>query len=251
MKEKLKSLLRKVYLEGVAKELFQFFHRVSWNFKRHFGRVDRKIVDEYLSKNTSRKLHIGCGDNVREGWLNADYFPTNPDILHLDATHTFPFRDNEFDYVFSEHMIEHVSYSQGEKMLSESYRVLRPGGKLRISTPDMAFLVGLYGSSKSDVQNKYIRWATDRFIKSAPFYGDVFVINNFVRNWGHQFIYDESSLRASIEKVGFSTIIRCELNDSADDALRCLENEKRMPEGFLKLESITFEATKADSRTTP
>src|SRR4030095_12453732 len=132
-----------------------------------------------------------CGDHLLDGWLNADLFPRSAMVLHLDATGPFPFGDEEFDYVFSEHMIEHISYAQGLHMLSECYRILRKNRKIRISTPNLAFLIDLYKERKSDLQNEYIKWATDEFISFAPGYTDTFVINNFVRDWGHRFIYDE------------------------------------------------------------
>ena len=84
---------------------------------RKFRHVDRNIVANYLSQNNVRKLHIGCGSHILPGWLNSDYFTRSSDILHLDATRPFPFNDDEFDYIFSEHMIEHISYSQGFRQL--------------------------------------------------------------------------------------------------------------------------------------
>ena len=40
-------------------------------------------------------------------------------------------------------MIEHLKYSDGQNMLKESFRVLKPKGKIRISTPDLQFLIDL------------------------------------------------------------------------------------------------------------
>lgn len=141
-------------------------------------------------------------------------------------------------------MIEHVSYSNGLSMLMECHRVLKNNGKIRISTPNLQFLVDLYRPDKSELQKEYIKWATDNFFKDAPYYDDTFVINNFFQQWGHLFIYDEKTLQATLEKAGFTDIQRCELNESQNEHLKNLENEKRMPEGFLKLESLTLEGTK-------
>ncbi len=248
MKKLAKYILRKIYLDAFARELFQNLRttkkHISWHFNRKFGRVDKVIIGCYFAKNEIRKLHIGCGGNILSGWLNTEVFPYSDNILHLDATDTFPFENDMFEYVFSEHMIEHISYSNGLRMLSECHRILRNNGKIRISTPNLQFLNDLYRDSKSELQMEYIKWATDNFIKSAPYYDDTFVINNFVRCWGHLFIYDEKTLRSSLERAGFSKIIRCDLNESRGEALRNLENEKRMPKGFLRLESFTLEGTK-------
>lgn len=190
-------------------------------------------------------LHIGCGGNIIDGWLNSDFKPVSDNILHLDATKRFPFENDIFDYIFSEHMIEHISYINAFVMLSECQRVLRNNGKIRISTPNLQFLIDLYQGNKTKLQIEYIKWATDRFVKYSLYPDDTFVINNFVRDWGHLFIYDEKTLRSLLERAGFTKITKCNLNESEHEPLRNLENIKRMPEGFLQLESLTLEATKS------
>jgi predicted SAM-dependent methyltransferase len=218
-------------------------HFLSSNV-RHLRHVDKRLVDDYHKRAPVRKLHIGCGSNVISGWLNADYYPKSPNILHLDATRPFSLLESRsFDYVFSEHMIEHVPYRAGSQMIAECYRILKPDGKLRISTPDLSFLIDLYRSDKSELQQQYVAWASSR-INWAPYQDETFVINNFVRNWGHSFIYDEKTLRAMMEAAGFKNVSRCGLAHSDDETLCSLENEKKMPEGFLQLESLTLEAIK-------
>ena len=248
MRKFAKHILKKVYLDGFVRGLLQNWrttkHLILWRFKRELGRIDRTIIESYFAEQEIRKLHIGCGENILKDWLNSDFFPNSDSVLHVDATETFPFENDELDYVFSEHMIEHISYSNGLSMLCECHRILRNNGKIRISTPNLPFLIDLYKDDKSELQKEYIKWATDKFIKSATHYDDTFVINNFVRDWGHLFIYDEKTLRFSLERAGFKNIIRCDLNDSRNEALRNLENEERMPKGFLALESLTLEGTK-------
>ena len=244
MRELVKQVLKKVCLDGVARELRRTSRRIWWHWKRRFGRLDDEIMKRYLSTHEIRKLHIGCDDHILNGWLNADLFPRSAMVLHLDATEPFPFGNEEFNYIFSEHMLEHISYSQGLQMLSECYRILKKDGKIRISTPDLAFLIDLYKEEKSDLQKEYIKWATVRPIAFVSCNDVAFVINNFVRAWGHKFIYDEKTLYASLKKSGFTRVTRCELNESEEEALQNLENEKRMPEGFLKLETMTLEGTK-------
>jgi predicted SAM-dependent methyltransferase len=216
-------------------------------YKKGTGRVtsiDRAIIQSYFAERNIRKLHIGCGESILDGWLNSDLFQHSSSILHLDATDVFPFANDTFDYIYSEHMIEHISYSHGLAMLRECNRVLKNNGTIRISTPNLQFLIDLYRNNKSELQMEYIKWATDTYIETAPYYDDTFVINNFVRCWRHAFIYDEKTLRSSLEKAGFAKIIRCDLNESEHETLRNLENEERLPKGFLKLESVTLEGTK-------
>jgi predicted SAM-dependent methyltransferase len=189
-----------------------------------------------------RKLHIGCGSNLLEGWVNTDLEPTSSRVTALDATKPFPFESNSFDYVFSEHMIEHINYIEGVNMLSECNRVLKPRGRIRISTPNLQFLIELYRDPDKDIHRRYAAWAIPKFSSWAPTGGAAFVVNNFVRAWGHKFVYDEASLTASLLMTGFFKIRRLVLNASEDTELQGLEYADRLPPGFLELETMTLEA---------
>ncbi len=240
MKELIKTYLRAIYIDKIVRKS----KTIAFNISRKFTGTDRKIIKDYFNNNRIRKLHIGCGKVSLNGWLNSDYLPESKKILRLDATKPFPFKNNEFDYVFSEHMIEHVYYQQGLKMLSECFRVLNPKGKLRISTPDLSFLIDLYRSDKSELQVEFIKHCTDKTIKYAPYYEDTFVINNYMRAWGHKFIYDEKTLRFLFEKLGFIEITKFNVCESEDVALQNLENVSRKPPGLIGLESFVLEGMK-------
>jgi predicted SAM-dependent methyltransferase len=208
---------------------------------------DAKTVAAYLGANVVRKLHIGCGVHVLAGWLNTD-FVRSRDVLYLDATRPLPFGNAQFDYVYSEHMIEHITFAEGQRLLKECWRILKPGGRLRIATPDLMFLFGLCRDHKSSVQSQYIEWSVQHFVPEAPVPSEAFVINNFFRDWGHRFIYNEDVLCDSMDAAGFVNILRCELNASDDAQLRNLEHESRLPRGFLELETFVLEGTKPAAR---
>jgi predicted SAM-dependent methyltransferase len=246
MIDRIKQVLKKFHLYLLISGALDVVRFLIYSAKRGFGLVDRQTISAYIKQHEIRKLHVGCGNNVLDGWLNSNYYPEASHILHLDATESFPMGNDEFDYIFSEHMIEHISHADGLLMLNECFRLLKPDGKIRISTPNLLFLVDLYKPDKSALQLEYIKWATDRFIPNVGAHEDTYVINNFVRDWGHSFIYDEKTLRLSLEKAGFTNITKCELNQSDRDVFRNLENESRLPPGFLKLETISLEGTKSN-----
>ena len=216
-----------------------------WYLAHRFGMWDRKLAERYILQSQVRKLHLGCGWNLLPGWLNVDYLPERRGALYLDARRPFRFRGETFDYIFSEHMIEHMSYHDGLNMLAECYRILKRGGRIRIATPNLAFLIGLYRDDKSFLQQEYITWANRTFVKDAPEGNEVFVINNFMRDWGHMFIYDENTLKTAMRNARFTEIVRYDLRQSGDDALCNLESLARIPIRFLELETITLEGTKA------
>ena len=238
MKTAVRDFLMRLGLYSIIRRLFG---TAKWFLR------DRRIIRVYLSSRKINKLHLGAQHNLLQGWLNSDLYPYRRDVIHLDATKLFPFDHCVFDYVFSEHMIEHITYPEGLNMLKECHRILKPGGKIRIATPDLLFLVKLYRPDKTPLQRAYIEWSIDAHnIQSAGSYEDTFVINKFVRDWGHTFIYDERVLRLALEQVGFTNVVRRELHESEDEELKGLENEERMPDGFLALETMVLEATKPE-----
>lgn len=207
--------------------------------------VREKMIKKYFASHHIRKLQIGCGANILHDWLNSDIDPVNKGVLSLDARKKFPFRDSSFDYVFSEHLIEHLEYREGGDMICECYRVLRPGGKIRIATPNLRFLIELYNSERTDLQNRYICWAAETFVPHAVIHRDVFVINNFFRNWGHKFIYDFNTLKHVMESEGFINIERFDPKRSTDTNLKSLESHGRhIGEEFNNLETFVVEGLK-------
>ncbi|MEI8350450.1 MAG: methyltransferase domain-containing protein [Candidatus Omnitrophota bacterium] len=205
--------------------------------------IDKKLVAAYTGQHSVKKIHLGCGDHELCGWLNTDSSPL-PKVVYLDATKTFPFPDGTFDYVFSEHLIEHMNYAKGLHMLSQCYRILKPGGRIRIATPDLGFLIALCATNLSGLQQQYIKWMMDTYMPEVVQYDAVFVVNYFFRNWEHCFIYDEKTLRWVLEHSGFTAIARHNVGSSQVQELKGIENQARMPAGFLALETIVLEAVK-------
>lgn len=217
--------------------------RCFWSIYGVITSRDKRAFQSYIQTHKAHKLHLGCGSNYLEGWFNTDLYPDSK-RTHLNATKRFPFPDNSFDFIFSEHMIEHIPYVGGHTMLSECFRVLKPGGTLRIVTPDMTFLLDLYQNRKEGVNKRYIDWSCDIFIKDSAPRHPVSVINNFYRDWGHQYIYDYDVIHSTFEEIGFNNIQKLALNQSTHPELCGLEHEKRSPEGFLELESMIIEGKK-------
>jgi predicted SAM-dependent methyltransferase len=205
--------------------------------KRVLGLVRRRRqIERYLGEHEVRKLHLGAGEHPRPGWLNTDLhdYGRPEELVYLDARRPFPLPDASFDFVFSEHMLEHLSYAEGLQCLRECLRVLRPGGRIRIATPSLERLVRLYGSELTDVQRRYLHWAVDSFVPEtdAPLPG--FVVNNFMHAWGHRFVYDRDTLHYALEAAGFV--------DVEDGRVGELEQHLQNEPEFNEYETIVLEA---------
>ena len=162
-----------------------------------------RIIERYLTENETRKLQLGAGDNVLPGWLNTDLhgYRRADELVLLDVRKPFPLPNASFDFVYTEHMIEHLTWTEGQSCLRECLRVLRPGGTIRLATPSLERLLGLYRGG--EVAEHYLRWAVQTLEPEVDAALPGIVINNFFHSWGHRFIYDPGTLEHALTTAGF------------------------------------------------
>jgi predicted SAM-dependent methyltransferase len=201
-------------------------------------------VELYLERHPVRKLHLGAAENVRPGWLNTDLhgYGRGEELLYLDARKQFPLPDASFDFVFSEHMIEHLTYADGQRCLRECSRVLRPGGRIRVATPSLERLAALYHGEPTELQRRYVGWAVDTLAPETDARLPGVVINNFFRSWGHRFIYDPQTLRHALTAVGFVDIEECRVGESSHEELAGLERHLAEEPELNEYETFVLEA---------
>ena len=214
--------------------------------KKIYYKIERnKVIRKYLINNKIRKLQLGSNISQIDGWLSSDLIPTNKKCIYLDVTVKFPFKNAEIDYIYCEHLIEHLNWEDGIKMLQESFRVLRPGGVIRIATPDLKAIINLYDEN-NPLAKAYIKWVKDMFIKWVNSYNPGFVINTLFRNWNHQFLYDEDTIKIALQNAGFSDIKRVMYYQSDDSNLHNLEQHDKNVGNFemIVFETMIYEARK-------
>jgi predicted SAM-dependent methyltransferase len=206
------------------------------------GRHER--IAAYLQQHPVPKLHLGGGEHVQPGWLNTDLhdFRRKDAVVYLDARRPFPLPEASFDFVFSEHMLEHLTYAEGRRCLRECFRVLRPGGRIRVATPSLEQLAHLYDADTGDVQRRYVRWALDSFVPEADAELPGFVLNNFMHAWGHRFVYDRQTLRHALEAEGFVDVEEQRVGESGEPALAGLERHLSAEPEFNEYETLVLEA---------
>ncbi len=168
------------------------------------------------------RLHLGAFDQIFPGWINTDITPhlliaripglallmaklgVMPDyrlaqhkagifcqLRYLDVRKRFPFRDGSVSYIYSSQMLEHLRQEDAMRCMSECYRVLKPGGVLRIHVPDLDGMIAQYDPNDPD------SWLHEFFALYSK--GD----KN--RHWWH---YNELSLRQRLLSLGFKECCR-------------------------------------------
>jgi predicted SAM-dependent methyltransferase len=201
-------------------------------------------IDVYLEQHVVRKLQLGAAENIRPGWLNTDLhgYGRGDDLVYLDVRKRFPLPDASFDFVFSEHMIEHLPYAEGQACLRECFRVLRPGAGIRIATPSLQRLAALYSAEPTDVQRRYVDWAVDTLRPEVAVRLPGVVVNNFFRSWGHRFIYDPETLRHALTSAGFVDVQECGVGESSHPELAGLERHLAEQPELNDYETFVLEA---------
>jgi len=89
-------------------------------------------------------LNLGCGDTHHPDWVNVDFTPRRPDVLGYDLSREIPFPDNTFSTVYHSHLLEHMPKRTALPFLRECFRILRPGGVLRLAVPDLEGIARAY-----------------------------------------------------------------------------------------------------------
>jgi SAM-dependent methyltransferase len=86
-----------------------------------------------VSERAERKLNLGCGHDIRSGWVNLDKANLpGVNVVHDLQKLPLPFADGHFDHIYAKDVLEHLEYIP---LLAELHRVLRTGGTLTIQVP--------------------------------------------------------------------------------------------------------------------
>ena len=176
-----------------------------WHYIR---RAPSKFRKMFLAERAER-VHVGSGDVHLEGWINVDNVRYPGVDRIIDVTYGLPFRDVRF--LFAEHFIEHLGYSEAMYFLLECRRVLRDDGVLRLTTPSLDWV-----------------WETHYRRKDMK---DCFEANRAFRAWGHQFLYNFDTLESTLHAAGFDRVIQREYGESDHPELRGIEHHPRDEEG--------------------
>lgn len=111
----------------------------------------------------ARALDVGCREGIQSRWLRArgytvtsiDKEPVYAPAQTVDIEQGLPFQDHSFDLIWCSEVIEHLH--DVPSAIAEFRRVLKPGGRLVLTTPNSFFWLmrglQLLGLSPAHLQN--------------------------------------------------------------------------------------------------
>jgi predicted SAM-dependent methyltransferase len=172
-----------------------------------------------MAVDTVIRLNIG-GDEPHPDWQIVNIQP-GPHVDHQWDACNLDLPDDSVDEIYASHVLEHITY-QANAPLQEWYRVLKPGGRLRVSVPNLPLLCHLYLRTRG----------RDRHSIMRMIYGGQLDEHDY-----HKAGYDEDRLTLKLRAAGFTEIQQVErLGVFDDDCSEMLVNNMYI--------SLNFEARK-------
>lgn len=106
-------------------------------------------------------LNLGCGYYFHSDWTNVDFVSTGAGVIAHNLREGIPFPEESFDVIYHSHVLEHFPKTEAGFFLEECFRVLRPGGILRVVVPDLEQMARLYLTSLEKTIDGSKEWAAN------------------------------------------------------------------------------------------
>lgn len=197
------------------------------------------------------KLNLGCGPQVVPGWMNIDYalgarlasvpvlkpivkrlgifrVDWDPRIVIHDLTKPLPWDSGTVDACYTSHTVEHMSREQGQFLVTEAYRVLKPGGVLRVVVPDLRAVVDKYRSGEMPAEDVVEALGV---LYGGDKQGLRRVLAPLIE-YPHKCMYDTDSMIRLLESAGFEATGRAAFDSEIDD-IRDIELPARTVEAVI------------------
>lgn len=190
----------------------------KWAGHRRRRRAALSQVETMLNSGRPIKLDVGGGYRPgSNGWTNVDTaFEAD---LYWDLREGVPFPTGSVSAVFSSHLFEHLTFSEGQGLLAEILRVLEPGGSMSIVVPNARLYLEAYVNGDK-LPGEFFGW--------EPAFNDTTPIDmvNYVAymDGEHKYMFDQENLLHVLSTAGFSGVKARDFDPETDLAERDYES---------------------------
>jgi SAM-dependent methyltransferase len=168
-------------------------------------------------------INLGSGPNIVTNCINVDFFTTSRIDYGADLRYPLRIPDKSIDGIFCEHTLEHLTYAQNDKLLSECHRILKPGAFIRIILPDISVFIKNY-QENNDAWFKM--WEKLMFTNSPSperrqrvLQSNLQALSFVTQEYGHISAWDVKTLSRYLAKNNFMEIKACSFRQGGDPQL--------------------------------
>lgn len=171
-----------------------------------------------------RLVHLGCGPDLRPGWLNIDYRPGGAGgydpatgFLNYDLRRGLPpLADDSVEMVFSSHFFEHLRHEEAILLMKDCKRALRPGGVARFQMPNFALAFRSYCANDREYLETGLGYKLlDHMPEYARNYADM-ISHTVYESYTHKYIWDEENLTKALLELGYRDVEVVDHDDAYD-----------------------------------
>jgi Methyltransferase domain len=161
----------------------------------------RSLDNRLMPSPGSRRIEIGSGNRPQPGYIHVDTNRTAPHVEFFAQAWDLPFADDWADELLSIHVLEHVPPRLLDATLAEWYRVLRPGGVLRVHVPNSATLMNAYLHGPREQ-----RWSVIGALLGMYANADVCGPHELTERPDHHVLFDDELLSEVLARAGFASL---------------------------------------------
>lgn len=149
-----------------------------------------------------KKLNLGCGTDIREGFVNLDSKALpGVDVVHDIERFPFPFAEEEFEYILCQDVLEHVEYIG---VLKELHRILKKNGTVEIRVPHFSSVNNFRDPTHKKMFSAFV---FEMFVKKALHNRAYYFDFHFEKTVSKRITFRGNVLYWPVKKL-------CNLNDS-------------------------------------